>query len=95
MNLKFIKNTLLVALTIFVLINCQTSSQESSSETAEVTKDYIGLNYNALAQKLTEQMFLVEGERVLLVGKPGQFDEMALLLANKITEQGGVFTWVL
>lgn len=77
-----------------VILACQTSVKEAadkSERVADSMPDKAELNWEALAAKLIERMDLNAGERVLLVAKPGLFDEMMPLLATKVAEQKGVF----
>ena len=47
------------------------------------------LNWEAIADKVTERMGLVEGESVLFVGAPGRFDPLIPLLQRRVEDAGG------
>ena len=48
------------------------------------------LQWNQIAETITQRMDLQSGERVLLLGLPGEFDELVPALRAAIVEQGGV-----
>lgn len=71
-------------LILAILSNCQTPSKESVT-----TPSY--LNWQAIAEKLLERSQLQEGEQVLLVGQPGQFDPLVPLLKAGIEKVGATY----
>ena len=48
------------------------------------------LQWNQIAEGLTQRMDLQTGERVLLLGLPGEFDDLVPALRAAVAEQGGV-----
>ena len=48
-------------------------------------------NWEAIANKILERSDLVEGEKVVLMAKPGYFDPLIELLANKIPNTGAIY----
>ncbi len=64
-----------------------------SSQTKEESKNQINSfpNWEAIANKILERSDLVEGEKVVLMAKPGYFDPLIELLANKIPNSGAIY----
>lgn len=80
-NAQRIAGLLLIMVT---LSSCQTPSKESAT-----TASY--LNWQAIAEKLLERSQLQQGEQVLLVGQPGQFEALVTLLRAGIEKAGGTY----
>src|SRR5258708_24625716 len=66
------------------------SCQKKSSETINDEKHFI-LNLEAVTRKLIERSNLQPGERVLLMGKPGEFDSLVILLSEKIKSSEAIY----
>ena len=64
-----------------------------SCHTKEESKNQINSfpNWEAIANKILERSDLVEGEKVVLMAKPGYFDPLIELLANKIPNTGAIY----
>lgn len=71
-------------LILAMLSSCQTPSKESATTTSN-------LNWQAIAEKLLERSQLQQGEQVLLVGQPGQFDSLVPLLKVGIEKAGATY----
>ncbi len=67
-----------------VWLSCTTPKQESTPQNAT-------LDFEAIADKLVTQSQLQEGEQVLLVGQPGQFEVLVPLLKERIEGKGATF----
>ncbi len=53
------------------------------------------LNLSAIADKTMGLIKLTPGEKVFIIGKPGEFDSLIVLLSDKITASGGTFLGVI
>lgn len=67
------------------------SCQKSETNTPQEATESSSLNFSAIASKLVERADPQPGEKILLVGIPGQFDPLIELLSNKISETGAVY----
>lgn len=68
-------------LLILILLHaCGTTKQETASE-----QESDRLDHAAIAELLMQRMDLQAGEQVLLVGEPGQFDELVRELSERIS----------
>ena len=79
---------------VIITISCKPSQKEMADADTSITDTTIvenQLNWPALAKKLTDNMSLTSGERVLLVGQPGLFDDMIPELAREIESRQGVY----
>jgi len=77
--------------TFLWLISCQKTSNQQESEEIPTAGTSFSLDYDVLANKLVERMALDSGERVLLLSKPGSFDDMVAPLAEEIKKNNGVY----
>ena len=78
----FVSNFIFFILLCF--LSCQ-SKEESKNQMNSFP------NWEAIADKLLERSDLVEGERVVLMAKPGYFDPLVELLSKKIPETGAIY----
>ncbi|MEP5611452.1 MAG: hypothetical protein ABJP45_04350, partial [Cyclobacteriaceae bacterium] len=84
MHFKFSKAP--VFLLLLFLAAC---SMPSKNE--EIAQDPNKLDFEALADLLMQRMNLQVGEKVLLVGAPGQFDPLVAALNDRITNSPGEY----
>jgi len=47
------------------------------------------LDFEAIANRMTERMRLQQNEKVIFVGQPGRFDPLIRILRRKVAEEGG------
>ncbi len=66
-----------------VIFSCQKKASETSSK--------IKLDWEALANTIVKQSDLQPGERVIMVAKPGDFDPLVAMLADKISKTGALY----
>ena len=61
----------------------------AATVTACMTDAQNTLEWNRIAERITQRMDLQAGERVFLLGRPGQFDGLVPALRAAVTEAGG------
>lgn len=76
---------ILTLLISFCWLACQ---QKEESNTVQVNPFP---DWEAIASKLMERSNLVEGEKVILMARPGSFDPLVALLAEKINKAGAIY----
>ncbi len=74
-----------VLLTVLLL-----SCQKKAAETAPHSSSF-ALDQESIAEKLMERSNLQPGERVVMIGLPGEFDSLVFKLADKISARGAVY----
>ncbi len=82
------RSTLLLILAILMLaFSCQRKHTEAVGK--------LHLDWEALANKIIERSNMQPGERVIMVGKPGDFDPLAAMLSERIPKTGAVYLGVI
>ncbi|MEQ9591952.1 MAG: aminopeptidase [Cyclobacteriaceae bacterium] len=81
--MKHIKGLVIVC-ALFFIYACNEPQKETKV-------DGFSLDLELIADKLISQSQLQSGERVLLVGQPGQFEELVPLLQERIEGSGAIF----
>ena len=81
--MRYIKG-LVIACTLFLIYSCNQSHKEKKVEGSS-------LDLELIADKLISQSQLQSGERVLLVGQLGQFEDLVPLLQERIVRSGAIF----
>jgi len=76
---------------LIMLIACQQEQQEQEQQQQQEQQQANSWNHLQLAEVILQQTALTEGERVLLVGTPGEFDPLVELLVAGIKENGGQY----
>ncbi len=80
-----VKVAVMTLFLLTVVFSCQKKSKEPTIRRS------FSLNMEAISTKLMERSHLQPGERVLLMGKPGEFDSLIVLLSQKIKKAGAVY----
>ncbi len=73
---------------ILLILMCWLSCQNKEVSTIQI-KSFP--DWEAIANKIMERVDLVEGERVILMAQPGNFDSLVFLLSEKIYKNGGIY----
>lgn len=84
--MKQIYSKAFVLLVAVMLLSCQKKATETIHSGAAFS-----LNMEAIAEKLLERSSLQPGERVVMIGQPGEFDSLVSLLGRKIASRGAVY----
>lgn len=79
----------LLSLLLLLAFACTDAPSGGAEVTAETQVRVVSLNWTAIADKLVERMYLQAGERVLLVGLPGDFDPLVPVLRERLRQAGG------
>jgi len=82
-------------LSVFLILACQSNTTDNSQTTTTMEKLF-SFDYEAIANKIAERMDLQAGERVMMVGKPGHFEQLIPLIRVNIAlakaQELGVFS---
>jgi hypothetical protein len=76
----------LTPLIFAILFSCQRKAPEATQAGHSFSPDM-----RLIAEKLMERSKVQPGERVLIIGQPGEFDSLVLLLEEKLTAGGAVY----
>ena len=77
---------LIILFSALVMTACQKKTTESI-----IALKSSSLDLKAISTKLMECINLQPGEKVFMVGQPGEFDSLIVLLGDQISRAGGVY----
>ena len=80
------KSFLIILFYVLVMTACQKKPAESI-----IALKSSSLDLEAISMKIMERINLQPGEKVFMVGQPGEFDSLIVMLGDQISKAGGVY----
>ncbi len=80
------RSILIILFSVLVISAC-----EKKTSPPVVTLKSSSLDLKAISAKVMERINLQPGEKVFMVGQPGEFDSLIVFLGDQISQEGGIY----